>query len=63
MRKIDNSAALGAIRTTGALMVGNAFVGALVMEKRNWLELAILLVLGISAIITSSLQPKESRNA
>ncbi len=63
MRKIDNSAALGAIRTAGALMVGNAFVGALVMEKRNWLELAILLVLGISAIITSSFQPKESRNA
>ena len=59
MLKIDHSAALGAIRTTGALMVGNAFVGIFVLEKRNWLELAALLILGISAIIIASLQTPE----
>jgi len=56
---LDKTAAATAVRTAGALMVGNAFVGVLVLEKSNWLGLSLLLALGISAIIFTSLIRKE----
>jgi hypothetical protein len=56
MRKFDWSAWNAAIRTAGALMVGNTFVGYLILDKTNWVSLGALLALGIGAIIAASWQ-------
>lgn len=53
--KLDKPAILAAARTAGALMAGNTFVGYFMLEKRNWLDLVLLLVLGGCVIIASSI--------
>ena len=55
-RKIDYAAFKGAIRTAGALMVGNFFVAVFVFDKTAWIPLSVLLAVGVAAIILTSLE-------
>lgn len=52
--KLDWAAFNAAIRTAGALMVGNVFVSAALLGNRNWSGLASLLLWGTIVIIVSS---------
>lgn len=57
--KIDVAAIKTACRTAGALMIGNAFVGVLLLGNRDWFSLATLLVAGWCVIILTSIERKE----
>jgi hypothetical protein len=49
----------GAIRTAGALMIGNALIAVLVLGKSNYGELLLLFFLGVAAIIGTSMEIGE----
>lgn len=57
--QIDWPAVKVAARTSGALMIGNVFINALVLGNRHWPELVALLVLGAAVIIVASIVRKE----
>ena len=46
----------GGVRTAGALMLGNAFIGHLVLENENFLKLGALLCLGAAIIISTCIE-------
>jgi hypothetical protein len=52
--KIDRAAVKTALRTAGALMVGNAFVAPLLLDNRNWLGIGALMLVGVGAILLTS---------
>ena len=53
---LDFPAIKTALRTAGALMIGNAFVAPLLFDNRNWLGIGTLLVMGTCAIVSTSLK-------
>ena len=57
--KLDFVAVRTAIRTAGALMIGNAFIAPLLLGNRNWAGLAGLMAAGFLAIIATSLEPRS----
>ncbi len=57
--RFDRAAFAGALRTAGALMIGNVFVGVTILDNRNWPALASLLMCGSITIILTSIQRKE----
>lgn len=57
--KLDRAALKTALRTAGALMLGNAFVGVLLLGNRDWLAVLALLVAGGAVIILTSIEHKE----
>ena len=52
--KIDSVAVKAAIRTAGALMLGNAFVAPLLLDNRNWIGITALVLVGFGAILVTS---------
>lgn len=52
--KIDSVAVKAAIRTAGALMLGNAFVAPLLLDNRNWIGITALVLVGFGAILITS---------
>ena len=56
--KIDWAGIKTAGRTLGALMVGNVFVAAMLLDNRHWLGLAMLLAIGVALIIFTSIERK-----
>jgi len=57
--KLDWPLITAAVRTAGALMVGNVFVSSILLGNRNWLGLGALLLFGILAIIVTSMTRKD----
>jgi hypothetical protein len=57
--KIDFPGLRAAVRTAGALMLGNAFVAPLRLGSRDWLALVSLAVLGLLAIIASCIEKRN----
>lgn len=57
--KFDWPAIIAAVRTAGALMVGNVFVSALLLGNRNWVSLGALLGWGLIVIISTSTTRKD----
>jgi hypothetical protein len=53
--KLDYEAIKAAVRTSGALMVGNVFVNAALSENVVWRNLGILLIIGVFVIIAVSI--------
>jgi hypothetical protein len=45
-----------ALRTAGALMIGNAFVAPFLFNNRNWTGILALFFIGFCFIITTSLK-------
>ncbi len=60
--RIDWPSAKAALRTAGALMVGNVFVAGLLTPHPNWLGLALLLLAGGAVIMLTSLLAKPQPN-
>ena len=58
-RKIDWVSVKAAVRTAGALMAGNVFVAAFVLNNKGYVGLAVLFILGVAAIIITSIERKE----
>jgi hypothetical protein len=56
MRRIDTEAVKATFRTVGALMMGNAFVGYFVLDKRGLLNLAAVGILGLLVIVLASIK-------
>ena len=53
------------LRATGSMMTGNACVAFLILGNRNWLSLVVLMVIGLSLILLTSMSidfAKEARN-
>jgi hypothetical protein len=57
--KFDVVAILAAIRTAGALMLGNVAIAAIVLNNRNYVTLVALFVLGCVTIAAGALVRKE----
>jgi hypothetical protein len=57
--KIDWISIKGAIRTAGALVVGNFFVAILAFSNTEYAALAIVFLIGAAAIIGTSIQSGE----
>ena len=51
---LDKPAVMTALRTAGALMLGNVFIAVLLLGNRNWLTLIALFVLGLAVILLCS---------
>ena len=50
---------------TGSMMTGNACVAFLILGNRNWVSLVVLMVIGLSLILLTSMDidfAKESRD-
>ena len=53
------------LRATGSMMSGNACVAFLILGNRNWVSLVVLMVIGLSLILLTSMSidiAKEARN-
>ena len=53
------------LRATGSMMAGNACVAFLILGNRNWVSLVVLMVIGLSLILLTSMSidfAKEARN-
>lgn len=57
--KIDVPGLKAALRTAGALMLGNAFVAPLLAGNRDWPSLLVLAVLGVVAIISTCIEKRS----
>jgi hypothetical protein len=57
--KLDRAALKTALRTAGALMLGNAFVAVLLLGNRDWFAVVALLVAAAAVIILTSIEHKE----
>lgn len=57
--RIDWTSATAALRTAGALMVGNTFVAPFVLGNRNWPALVALLTTGLALIIITSMSRRS----
>jgi hypothetical protein len=57
--KLDRAALKTALRTAGALMLGNAFVAILLLGNRDWFAVVALLVAAAAVIILTSIENKE----
>ena len=57
--KIDGAGVKAAVRTAGALMLGNAFVAPLLFGNRDWKNIATLLALGVVAIIVTVVEKRS----
>jgi hypothetical protein len=55
-RKIDWVSFKAAVRTAGALMLGNVAVGVLLLEKSNMMNLTALFIIGLGVTIAASFQ-------
>lgn len=53
--EFDKAGVKTAVRTAGALMVGNAFVGYFVLNKRDIIDIVALFSLGLLVIIFASI--------
>lgn len=56
---LDRAALKTALRTAGALMLGNPFVGVLLLGNRDWLGILALLFSGGAVMILTSIERKE----
>jgi len=52
--KFDSVSIKTGLRTAGSLMVGNAFVAPLILDNKNWVNIGLLLFLGIFLILATS---------
>ena len=53
------------LRATGSMMAGNACVAFLILGNRNWVSFVVLMVIGLSLILFTSMSidfAKEARN-
>ena len=53
------------LRATGSMMTGNACVAFLILGNRNWESLVVLMVIGLSLILLTSMSidfAKEARH-
>ena len=53
------------LRAAGSMMTGNACVAFLILGNRNWVSLVVLMVIGLSLILLTSMDidfAKESRD-
>jgi len=53
------------LRATGSMMAGNTCVAFLILGNRNWVSLVVLMVIGLSLILLTSMSidfAKEARN-
>lgn len=57
-RRVDWPSIKAAIRTAGALMVGNVFVAILILNNTNYPGLGILFIFGVAAIIGAAVEKK-----
>ena len=57
---LDFPSFLGAIRTAGALMLGNAFVAPLILNYTNWPRILALASIGCAAIIVTSIKRERT---
>jgi hypothetical protein len=57
--KIDWPGIRAAIRTAGALMLGNTFIAVLILGKNMTYELWVLFFLGMAAIIVPSIEKRS----
>ena len=57
--KLDGAGVKAAVRTAGALMLGNAFVAPLLLGNRDWLGVFILAALGVVAIIVTVIEKRS----
>ena len=53
--KVDWTSVKTAARTSGALMVGNVFVAAMLLGNRAWLSLISFLLIGTVLIMLTSI--------
>ena len=58
--KLNYPAVLTALRTAGALMLGNVFVSIFLFDNENWKALAWLCGLALAAIITTSIESRST---
>lgn len=54
--RFDVAALKAAVRTAGALMIGNAFVAVLLLGNHDWFGVGALLGLGVFAIVITSIE-------
>jgi len=53
------------LRATGSMMAGNTCVAFLILGNRNWVSLVVLMVIGLSLILLTSMSinfAKEARH-
>ncbi|MFM7698288.1 MAG: hypothetical protein ACKO5X_06595 [Limnohabitans sp.] len=51
------------LRATGSMMTGNACVAFLILGKRNWENLVLLMVIGLSLILLTTVSITFSKDS